>query len=248
MATWKSKVRSSINHLLSPAGYELVRYGQRDYAKPFLPFWPTLKKASKAKMSVGEYIDATYQRPGATQANIDKLVELGILTNKVRNICEIGPGSGRYLEKVMRICTPETYEIYETASAWSDWLAKEHRVMAHKPDGKTLGQTKSDSVDLVHAHGVFIYVPFLVSWQYFAEMIRVARPGGHIVFDIFTPACFPDSMIEKYISVGIYDRSMIPAEFAVDYFARRQCSLLHTFFGTMVPGQTQYHIFVKNGG
>lgn len=247
MPGWKRKVRNTINHLLSPVGFELVRQGQGDYVKSFLPLNLTLKKASEAKLSLGDYIDTTYQRPGATQASIDELVELGILNNKVRSICEIGPGSGRYLEKVLRICTPETYEIYESAPEWSDWLEGQYRVRAHEADGRSLRQTASESVDLVHAHKVFVYLAAVVSFQYFSEMIRVTRPGGHIVFDIVSESCMDDATIEKWVARRSYYANMMPRDFVISFFARRRCSLNASFFAPLGAGQSEYLVFVNNG-
>jgi hypothetical protein len=46
-----------------------------------------------------------------------------------------------------------------------------------KCDGRTLSQTPDGSIDLVHAHKVFVYTQFCITAGYLEEMARVVRPG-----------------------------------------------------------------------
>ena len=109
-------------------------------------------------------------------------------------------------------------------------------------------ETASGSMDLVHAHKVLVYLPFVVTCQYFDEMIRVARRGGSIVFDIVSESCMGDDMIEKWIASGLYFPCMMPREFVVAFFARRQCSLRGSFHAPMMPGQSEYLVFCQGYG
>jgi len=246
MAALRRTIRKTVNFLLRPAGLELVRCGQKEYVRSYLPFRETLALAAKAGVSVSDYIDAKYQIPGATQATIDQLAAFGLFGRMVHHVCEIGPGSGRYLEKVQRLCAPCSYQIYETDREWSDWLARTYHVTAHDADGTSLRDTASESVDLIHAHKVFVYLPFIVTFQYFGEMIRVARRGGQIVFDIVSEQCLPDATIHEWITNRTYSRCLIPRGFVVDFFARRQCTLVGSFLAPMLPGQSEYLVFVKS--
>jgi len=95
-----------------------------------------------------------------------------------------GPEGAESLpDAAIRMAAPERYEIYETARDWRAWLAKQYPVVVHQADGHALSQTEDNSVDLVQAHGVFIYLPFLNSVEYFREIARVPRPGGLAAFD-----------------------------------------------------------------
>ena len=245
MATLRKTARKMLNAILGLSGFQLVRPGEKSHIKSFQPFKRTLKEARKAGLSVGEYIDLKFQVPGATQSTIDRLATLGIFDRKVQCVCEVGPGSGRYLEKAQRLCAPCSYEIYETDQEWSDWLARSYHVKAHDADGTTLRDTATGSVDLVHAHKVFVYLPFVVTCRYFDEMIRVARPGGSIVFDIVSESCMDDDMLAKWIASELYFPCMIPREFVIAFFAKRQCSLKGSFFAPMMPGQSEYLLFFK---
>ncbi len=166
MSTFRQAARKKLNALLARAGFQLVRPGEQAHIKSFQPFRRTFDEATKAGLSVGDYIDRKFHVPGATQSTIDQLVACGILSRDVQEVCEIGPGSGRYLEKVQLLCAPRSYQIYETDQEWSDWLARSYHVTAHPADGTSLRDTVTGSVDLVHAHKVFVYLPFVVTCQY----------------------------------------------------------------------------------
>jgi Methyltransferase domain len=245
MGTLRKTARRTITAALGFAGFELLRLGRTDYVKSFLPLRQTLKEAKRAGLTVGDYIDLKFQVPGATQSTIDQLTAFGIFNGKVEAVCEVGPGSGRYLEKVQRLCAPSSYEIYETSKEWSDWLARIYHVTAHDADGTSLRDTATGSVDLVHAHKVFVYLPFVVTYQYFDELIRIARTGGSIVFDIVSERCMVNDIVEKWIASKLYFPCMMPREFVIDFFARRQCSLRGSFFAPLIPGQSEYLVFVK---
>ncbi len=238
-------IRRELNNLLSHAGFQLLRPGERDHIRSYVPFKETRDGARKAGLSVGDYIDQKFHVPGATQSTIDQMVGLGILGPKIQSVCEIGPGTGRYLEKAQRSCAPCSYEIYETDREWSDWLSRTYRVTARVADGTTLRGTSSGSVDLVHAHKVFVYLPFAVTFQYFSEMIRVARPGAWIVFDIISEKCVSDWMIDQWIANRTYSRCMLPRDFVIAYFDKRQCFLHSSFLGP-APWLSEYLVFIKD--
>jgi len=247
VVTLRKAALKTLNTGLDIAGLELVRRGERDYRKSFLSLRKTLQEAKRAGVSVGDYVDLKHQVPGATQATVERMVEIGVFSPKINSVCEIGPGSGRYLEKVLRRCTPCSYEIYETARDWSDWLGQTYPVRAHEADGRSLNQTADQSVDLVHAHKVFVYLPVVVTCRYFNEMIRVARRGSRIVFDIFSEQCMTDPEMEKWVASGLHFPSMLPRDFVIGFFASRGVSLQESFFACMKPGQSEYLVFIKAG-
>ncbi len=245
MPSFRRTVQKALNYLLIPAGYELLPRFKREYIRSYQPLRQTLKAAQKAGLSVGDYLDGKFQVPGVTQTTIDQLAAYGIFGKEVQRVCEIGPGSGRYLEKVQSLCGPCSYEIYETDPQWNDWLVRTYPVISHDADGRSLNDTADGSVDIVHAHRLFPYLPFIVQCRYFLEMIRVARPGGWIVFDIISEQCMSDPLIQKWIASDRSDPCMMPREFVTDFFARRQCFLRWSFFIPFLPGQTEYVVFAK---
>ena len=246
MVRFRKTARKTLNTVLGRTGFQLLRPDERAHIKSFQPFRRTLEEATKAGLSVGDYIDRKFHVPGATQATIDQLVAVGVFSGNSRNVCEIGPGSGRYLEKVQRLCAPCSYHIYETDTEWSDWLVRTYQVTPHDADGTSLRDMASQSLDLVHAHKVFVYLPFIVTCGYLNEMICVTRSGGRMAFDIVSENCMADPTLEKWIASGVYYPCMMPREFVIDFFARRQCSLQSSFLAPMMPGQSEYLVFAKD--
>src|SRR5262245_17025486 len=100
--SFKRKLLNGTNKILDRAGFELVRKG-REF-QDYIPFRQTLQNAEKSGLSLSDYIDNTFNVPGTTQLTIDKMAELGVFDNRINRICELGPGSGRYLEKVKAVC------------------------------------------------------------------------------------------------------------------------------------------------
>jgi SAM-dependent methyltransferase len=244
--TVKARALNSVNSLLGATPLELVRRGKG--FKYYLPLQSTVQAAEKAGVPLGDFIDNAYNVPGATQQTIDQMARLGVFSQGLQRVCEIGPGSGRYLDKTLQACQPAYYEIYETATDWRNWLAHKYPVTAHPADGVSLSATPSGSIDLVHSHKVFAGLPFLTTIKYFSEMARVVRPGGAIVFDIVTEECFNGQVTDNWLSSNVdWANSMIPRQFAIKFFAARGCSLVGSFLIPMKPGVTEYLIFRSPG-
>ena len=238
-----------INLALNPLGVRLVRFHDWSDLEQFLPFEQTISDAHKAGLSVSDYVDVTYNVAGATQQTIDQMERMGVFSNPIDVVAEIGPGSGRYLEKVLRLCTPSRYEIYETAVPWAQYLAKTYRVVSLPADGFSMPHTATDSVDLAHAHKVFVATSFLTTCRYWLEMIRVTRADAHIVFDIVTEGCMAAETLEHWLASTAFLRgaypSMMPRDFAIEFFAQRGVAFIGSFFIPMKPGKTETLVFRK---
>lgn len=247
MTTLVASPRIGVRAFLRLASAKLIPPPLPDHIRSYLPFKKTVAAAKEAGLSLSDYIDARYQIPGATQAAVDRIASYGVLGPDVRSICEIGPGTGRYLEKIKGLCAPCTYEIYETDREWSDWAAHTYQVTAHKADGTTLSNTPNNSVGLVHSHKLFVYIPTIVTFTYFEEMVRVTRPGGSIVFDCLTEECLSQEMIDRWIAARIYYPIMIARDLVVGFFERRNCPLRASFYAPLKFGACEYMVFTKTG-
>lgn len=243
----KSVTHRKVNQLLHIVGIEVVRYQHHwDDPRSYIPFRETLHWAKLAGMTVGDYIDKTYNVSGATQETIDQMAALGVFTEQVHHVCEIGPGSGRYLEKTLAICHPSLYEIYETATDWAQWLPRQYPVILQPTDGVSLRATPTASVDLTQAHKVFPSTPFLVTCRYLLEMMRVTRKGGKIVFDVLTEKCLDDVTLTKWLNAGIAPSSypnLLPEQYIFDFLERRGFTLVGSFFIPCAPGKTECMVF-----
>jgi hypothetical protein len=174
---------------------------------------------------------------------------LGVFVKPIRAFAEIGPGTGRYLEKTLRACSPERYEVYETAPEWAAYLAKTYPVVVQPTDGASMQPTASASIDLVQAHKVLSATPFIVTARYWCEMVRVTRPGAHIVFDAMTENCLSPAVVEAWARTGMPNRSTypaaIPSEVVVSFFAAHGSKLVGTFRAPMPPGETEVFVFER---
>lgn len=248
--TAKTMIKTAINAALAPVGLKVVRDGHDwNDQRQYLPVQETLAQAQKAGLSVGDYIDVTYNVAGATEATIEQMARAGVFDKPLDTVVEIGPGSGRYLDRVVKQFAPRRYEVYEIAQAWADYLSETYDIVSHPTDGGTLHGTADASADLVHAHKVFCSVSFLVSVRYWPEMIRVTKPGGHVVFDVMTETCLDPETADAWASTsmegtGTYP-SVMPKTFIVDCFKARGMTLVASFLVPMKPGYTETLVFRK---
>jgi SAM-dependent methyltransferase len=232
----------------------VLRHFQNHKPRPFseyIEFKETLNGAKAAGLGVGDYIERTYC-PGAVspaEFTVMQMAELGVFDPAPERICEIGPGSGRYLQRVYSRAHPYHYEIYETASEWRNWLVKEQIVVAKPCDGRTLSGTETGSIDLVHTHKLFPGLPFLVTLSYLREMARIAKPGGWVVFDILTEENFTPDRLQAWLDANVWSWSwsphIVPKDFTIKLLADLHVNLVDSFLVPLHPGDTECMVFRK---
>ncbi|MFE7134477.1 methyltransferase domain-containing protein [Streptomyces sp. NPDC057638] len=243
--------KSGVRRLLGRAGFDIVRSTDNlGGVDDFLPFEATMRAARASGLSVGDHIDEVMNgTPGATQSTIDQLRALGVYEPGPSTVLEIGPGSGRYLEKTLKECSPGRYEIYETAAPWAGYLVDTFGVVAQPTAGSSLSPTPDGSVDLVQAHKVFNTVTFLCACRYFFEMARVTRPGGRIVFDVMSETCLDPATVRTWATEGGSGHDSFPAALprrtCVDLFATLGCDLEAGFLAPMGVASTEVLVFRK---
>lgn len=244
-----SELKKLVQRSLSTLGVQ-VRRAHHDWTDTtqFIPLQETLTAAAAAGLSVGDYIDSVMNGiPGATQATIDGMAKLGVFSGTIETVVEIGPGSGRYLEKTIAACHPQRYEAYETAAPWADYLRQTYpQAVVYAADGSTLAQTADRSVDLVHAHKVFSGINLLPVLGYWREMARVIRPGGYAVFDILTEVSLTPENIERWINsrlhTGAYP-ACVPRTACIGYFAAQGFEFAGSFPVPIGPASTDVLAF-----
>jgi len=251
-ATPPSGLKSTVRGVVRRTGFDIVRSSNnRGGVDDFIPFEPTVRAARAAGLSIGDYIDEVMNgTPGATASTINRLQELGVFADDPATVLEIGPGSGRYLEKTLQACSPRRYEIYETAAPWADYLVETYQVVAQPTEGSSLAPTPDGSVDLVMAHKVFNTVTFLLATRYFLEMARVTRPGGRIVFDAMTETCLDPATVRAWATKGGTGHDSFPAALprttCVDLFASLGCTLHSSFLAPLGFASTEVLVFQKD--
>lgn len=244
-----SALTSGAKRVLRRFGFDIVRSrNARGGVDDFIPFEATMRAADAAGLSIGDYIDEVMNgTPGATQSTIDELRSFGVYAGNPTTVLEIGPGSGRYLERTLQECSPQRYEIYETAAPWADFLVERFGVVAQPVTGCSLAPTPDSSVELVQAHKVFNTVSFLCSSRYFFEMARVTSPGGRIVFDVMTETCLDPDTVRTWATQGGTGHDSfptpVPRQMCVDLFATLGCDLEGSFLAPMAVGSTEVLVF-----
>jgi len=244
-------LKFAVNKSLAPIGMRMTRIGDHDWSDVanFIPFDRTIEASRTAGMSVGDYVDTVMSGvPGSSQSTIDKMASLGVFSEPMHTVVEIGPGTGRYLEKTLKAGRPSRYEIYETAGPWSAYLVKEYNVALRPTDGYSLSDTADNSADMVHAHKVFSTVPFIVTCCYWREMARVIRPKGWAVFDVVTERCLAPEAVEIWATSGIRNGSfpaVTPREVAISFFTDKGFMLAGSFIVPMPPATTELLVFKR---
>jgi SAM-dependent methyltransferase len=203
----------------------------------------TVAAARREGRSVCDYVEELWNQRGDTQKVIDQMASLGLLDGTRLNILEIGAGTGRYLEKILQRCRPGSYEVYETATDWRKWLQSTYPILAHDADGATLGRTGSASIDLLHAHGVFVYLPLLVSWRYFHEISRVMKLNGAVVFDIYSEDVVDEKAIDKWLSTDHWNPCLLPKNRVISTFQACGFKLIKAFRHPYGGGESEYLVF-----
>jgi hypothetical protein len=248
------KVNAGTNRMLAPLGLEISRISATSLnahdwgdVASYIPFAETITNAEQAGLPLGDYIDTRQGIAGAAQAVIDQMKAHGVFDAPILSMVEIGPGTGRYLEKTLRECSPNRCEVYETAVDWAHYIAETFPVIVQQTDGVSLQPTPSGSIDLVQAHKVFSATPFSVTARYWLEMLRVTKPGAHIVFDVVTENCLSPGVVEAWAQAGMHKRASYPAalpyEVVFSFFAAHGAKLLGTFRSPMPPGETEVFVF-----
>lgn len=240
----KSIAQSIINNALRPLGVQLIRGQSTDPAiRTFIPARKTIAAARSAGMSVGDYIDRENALPGATADSVKQIIKLGDLHEPVECVCEIGPGSGRYAEKVIEELHPGRYEAYETAADWLPHLRTLPNVTTMLCDGHTLAPTPSRSVDLVHANKVFVYLPFASVAGYLKEMARVVRPGGTVAFDVVTENCLDDDTVASWVDAGGSIFLPVPRGWVLEFMQKLGLAFEGSWLAPMAAARTELLVF-----
>lgn len=238
----RQMLASPINQALRPLRVQLVAGTSADPAiASFLPARKTHAAARKAGLSVGDYLDRTYARPGTTADAVRAMISIAELQT-CPHVCEIGPGSGRYAQQVIDTLHPQAYEIYETARDWLPSLRRLPNVVVRNANGHTLDQTPDASVDLVHCHKLFVYAEFFAVAGYLDEMARVVRPGGVVAFDLVTEECLDDPTVLEWARRGTIFRP-IPRTWTVNFLERQQLTLLGSHIEPLPDGSTELLVF-----
>lgn len=235
------------DHWLHRHGYRLARTGYG-----YLDAVSTVRNANEAVQSVCCYLESLETDPrkaGRRDRIVSRMQQCGILNNLCR-ICEIGAGTGMYLEKVVEVADPEWYEVYETDPGWCTYLRSRYstgrtRLHIRNADGATLKDTEAASCDLIHAHGVFVYLPLLQILDYLREAARVMKSGGHLVFDCYLDSSFDLESARKWLDSQWRFPVVIPERLLLEYVEGLSLKRIERFTEIHGASAVDYQVFRK---
>jgi hypothetical protein len=198
---------AAANKVLRKVGIEIRRTTP---CSGYLEARSIISAARMRSMTVPAYLAACSPWPnyGSSFPQIvDELRKTRGLEN-CETVCEIGPGTGGYLDFIIREANPSRYEIYETDPVWAAYLEQTFQPVVRMPaDGKSLKATEDSSCQLVAAFGVFVMLPPLATLDYITEAARVCT--GQVIFDCFMEEEFGDLLPNWLNSENRYP-SIIP--------------------------------------
>ena len=237
-------MKKIINSILGLIDLKLIK--KNSFNNNFLNYISardTVIGARRAGLSVCDYVEKEWDQIGETKKVIDRMEKLGVFKKSNPTVCEIGAGTGRYMEKVIDKCAPERYESYETAQDWADWLQNKYPIITQQSDGHSLKYTGDDSIDIVHSHGVFVYLPFFDSLRYFSEIERITKAGSYVVFDCITEECLDNELLGKWLNSENNFPRILPEKYIFDFFPSSKFNLVGNFFTAYGKGKSKYFVF-----
>lgn len=158
--------------------------------------------------------------------------------------CEIGPGSGRHLEALLKTGRFTKYDVYEGDPEWARWLGETFPATSIQPlEGELLASTEDESMDLVHAHATMVYLPFLNVMSYLRDSARVLRPGGWLVFDVFTEDCMLKEDLVRWLATEKRYPQLLPREYLIERLS--EWGLEFTSSSRGLDKETEYLFFKR---
>jgi hypothetical protein len=253
MATIRHTGAAIINRFLCGLGVQLVRCSatvappaSNPHVRGYVAAGETIRAAAAQGLPVSTYLRQIWGVPADKQRKvIEEIARYQVFQPSLQHLVEIGTGAGLYVEDVLRHCHPAQYQSYEPDPEWAQWLAATYPLTACVTDGKSLKETASATADLVMAHQVFAYIPFLTCYHYWLEIVRVTKPTGYLVFDIMSEECFTDDIAQRWLQADLTYPGFISKPYLTEWFARRGCVLQGSFLNPYVKGYTMYLIFQK---
>ncbi len=237
-------LKSIAEKVINKSGYKIIP--AKDINSGYISASETVAAARKNNMSVSEYVEMVWDQKGCTE-NVIKQMEKNGCFSKIANVLEIGPGTGRYLDLIIKRFDPAQYDIYEIAKDWKEYLVREYHphIKAQPADGKSLKYTPDNAFNIVHAHGVFVYLQYLQAFEYFSEMCRVCAPYGYIIFDFYSENEFDTNQIKKWLATQ--DRYAVVLNYStvIDFFQQNGFELIDEFLNRHGHGFSRY-LILKN--
>lgn len=216
---------------------------------------PVLSAARAAGLSINDYRErVAFDESGdkrflGRRDRVYSRLSSIIGQKKLATILEIGPGAGAFTEVFLRDYPEVDYQIYELRNDWREYLCRNFGVRGMPCDGISLASTPSVSVDLVHCHATFVYIPMLATLRYLQECARVLRDGGMLIMDVYTEDEMPYETAIKTIHAKHQFHTIIPGKLLSQFFEAGGLNIVDTFCEHHTATvESRYYVLKKQCG
>ena len=200
----------------------------------------TVQAAEDADLSICEFVERLWDQYGQTKLIMNRAAK-HVDFSEVHTVCEIGPGTGRYVKKTIeRMVRVDIYAIYETAQDWANWLEKEYPVKKRNANGVDLREEEDSTIDFCQAHGVFVSLSIYNTLIYIQEMTRVLKKGGHMLFDYLDENSFSADVGQQIIKNKIDYPSITPSDLVKNFLKENDCEIIAEFTNKYGKGHSNY--------
>jgi SAM-dependent methyltransferase len=180
---------NTANKFLLRIGFSIKPVGESYAYSP-----RAVKRLDSRNIDVNTLIEeaARYQSKYGQRDRICERVTSNLSLKNIKNVLEVGPGTGRFTNKILELLNPSKYYVIETSKPWRKYLMKKFgsnpttQFFAPIPTGHDFSSIESNSIDLLHGHGVFVYLNHVTMYSYLLESIRVIAPGGYLYLEYFS--------------------------------------------------------------
>jgi hypothetical protein len=240
-------MKSFLKRIIAKSGFEIVRTNKNSTK---IKGGVYLQKKQFLVQNVKDYLFVTMLKSSGTKKVILKksLMKWLLMAASSKNTCillKLAPGLGDILKKFLAGVTSLNTKAMRPQKIGPNGCNPSIQLSHMMLMGVSLKETPSKSVDLTHAHGVFVYLPFLVSYQYFKEIIRITKIGGSVCFDIISEDCLDEPTVEKWLKSGQNYPCFISTEYVVSLFEQYGFGLSGTFINRYGEGLSNYIVFKR---
>jgi len=240
--------RVEFDRALARHGYALTRTGGG-----YLDATTTIRAAREAGLTLQEFVhrhDSEHKK-GRTDRIANRIAALFDPRLPIA-VAEIGTGTGMYMERLCKASNCVDYHIFETDPGWQEYartkLSAHAPTSVHNCDGMTLKELNNRTIDLVHAHGVFVYTPSLVTLGYLAEAARVLRVGGKLYFDCYLDTNFGPQALQNWMASEWRFPVITASKILFDFLERNRLKIVGSFREVHGPDYVDYLIIEKSDG
>lgn len=242
---FKGKMIFELNRVLATLNIQIQPLG-----RGFRSAKETIRLAKSSGRSLNDFLESLAM-DNRNLGQRDRVMErISNYCSTNMSVIEIGSGSMRYSDSLVSHTSVLSYEIYETQKDWRDFAKsnpcfQQIPLAVHIPNGRNLSQSKPSSADLIHAHGVFVYLTFLETIDYLADAARVLKTNGFLIFDVFDIESLEQQSISDWLLTPHRWPTFLSISKLIDHLSGLDLVLVDRFQEFYGASEVTYLVFTK---